>query len=236
MKIMAVLAVLVMTMVCIIPVNDSENGLDAAVGDGGSYTYTIAYDSSLMSTTSAAISVANMTAINHTGTPTTVSTLNEGSWTWNTTTGRGPFNSFYAAFDMQNGNAYYAVLNPYNLTKTITGEDLPAPLTRWNIMWVLPTVYIKSTANSLTLTNDSTAGGTAYAHTINGHVYKYVAIGVYEGSTTTLNNQTVLTSTTGTMPAANATRATFRICAQLRHVIDTERKLILSRILHVMEL
>ena len=210
MKIMAALAVLVMTMVCIIPVNDSENGLDAAVGDGGSYTYTIAYDSSLMSTTSAAISVANMTAINHMGTPTTVSILNEGSWTWNTTTGRGPFNSFYAAFDMQNGNAYYAVLNPYNLTKTITGEDLPAPLTRWNIMWVLPTVYIKSTANSLTLTNDSTAGGTAYAHTINGHVYKYVAIGVYEGSTTTLNNQTVLTSTTGTMPAANATRATFR--------------------------
>ena len=209
-KMMAVLAVLAMMMVCIVPVNDSENGLDAAVGDGGAYSYTITYDSSQMSTTSAAISVANMTAISHTGSPTAVASLNAGSWTWDTTTGRGPFNSFYAAFDINNGNAYYAVLNPFNLTKTITGEDLPTPLTRWNIMWVLPTVYIKSTADSLTLTNDSTAGGTAYAHTIDGHVYKYVAIGVYEGSTTTLDGQTVLTSTTGTMPAANATRAVFR--------------------------
>ena len=209
-KMLAVLAVLAMMVVCIIPTNDSENGLDAAVGDGGSYSYTISYDSSLMTTTSAAISVANMTAINHTGTPTAVTSLNEGSWTWNATTGIGPFNSFYAAFDTQNGNAYYAVLNPYNLTKTITGDDLPTPLTRWNIMWVLPTIYVKSTANSITLTNDSTAGGTAYAHTINGHVYKYVAIGVYEGSTATVDGQTVLTSTTGTMPSASATRAVFR--------------------------
>lgn len=208
-KILAILSVLAMMVVCIIPTNDSENGLDAAVGDGGSYSYTISYNSSQMSTTSAAISVANMNPINHTGSPTTVTSLNEGSWTWNTTTGKGPFNSFYAAFDMQNGNAFYAILNPYNLTKTILGDDLPTPLTRWNIMWVLPTVYISSTESSITLTNNSN-GGTAYAHTIDGHTYKYIAIGVYEGSTTTLDNKTVLTSTTGTTPAASQTRATFR--------------------------
>ena len=208
-KMMAALAVLAMMVVCIIPVNDEENGLDAAVGDGGSYSYTISYNSSQMSTTSAAISVANMNPINHTGSPTTVATLNEGSWTWNATTGKGPFNSFYAAFDMNNGNAFYAILNPYDLTKTILGDDLPAPLTRWNIMWVLPTVYISSTATSLTLTNNSSSG-TAFAHTINGHTYNYLAIGVYEGSTTTLNNATVLTSTTGTTPKASQTRATFQ--------------------------
>lgn len=198
-----------MLSVSFVMMPNDDDGLDAVVGDGGSYSYTINYDPSLMSTTSAAISVANMTPISHTGTPTTVSSMNEGSWTWNTTTGKGPFNSFYAAFDINNGNAFYAVLNPYNLTQTILGDDLPAPLTRWNIMWVLPTVYVSSTATSLTLSNDSSSG-TAYAHTIDGHVYKYVAIGVYEGSTTTVGNKTVLTSTTGTIPAGSQLRSTFR--------------------------
>lgn len=198
-----------MLSVSFVMMPNDDDGLDAVVGDGGSYSYTINYDPSLMSTTSAAISVANMTPISHTGTPTTVSSMNEGSWTWNTTTGKGPFNSFYAAFDINNGNAFYAVLNPYNLTKTILGDDLPAPLTRWNIMWVLPTVYVASTATSLTLSNNPSSG-TAYAHTIDGHVYKYVAIGVYEGSTTTLDNKTVLTSTTGTTPANHTTRPDFQ--------------------------
>ena len=208
-KTLAIALVLMMAMSSIIVLGSGNDDLDAAVGDGGSYSYTITYDSSVMSSTSAAISTANMTAISHTGTPTTVSSMNEGSWTWNNTTGKGPFNSFYGAFDIQNGNRFYAVLNPYDLTETIDGEDLPTPLTRWNIMWVLPTVYISSTATTLTLSNDSSSG-TAYAHTINGHVYKYIAIGVYEGSTTTLNNATVLTSTTGTTPTAIQTRATFQ--------------------------
>ena len=49
-----------------------------------------------------------------------------------------------------------------------------------------------------------------YAHTINGHTYNYVAYAVYEGSTTTVDGQTVLTSTSGTTPAVSQTRATFR--------------------------
>lgn len=207
-KLMATVMVIMMA-VSAVPVMLQDDGLEAAVGDGGAYSYTITYDPSLMSTTSAAISVADMTAISHTGTPTTLSSMNEGSWTWNATTGLGPFNSFYGAFDIQNGNRFYAVLNPYDLTETIDGEDLPTPLTRWNIMWVLPTVYVSSTSTTLTLSNDSSAG-TAYAHTIDGHVYKYIAIGVYEGSTQTLGSDTVLTSTTGTIPATSATRAVFR--------------------------
>ena len=207
-KMLAVAMVLMLTLAAL-PIIGDEGGLEAAVGDGGSYSYTITYDETAMSTTSAAISTADMTAISHTGTPTTLQSMNEGSWTWNTTTGLGPFNSFYGAFDIQNGNRFYAVLNPYDLTETIDGEDLPTPLTRWNIMWVLPTVYISSTSTTLTLSNDSSSG-TAYAHTIDGHVYKYIAIGVYEGSTTTLGADTILTSTTGTTPAASQTRATFR--------------------------
>lgn len=212
---MAILAVLLMLAVCIVPFDDSENGLDAAVGDGGSYEYRIVYDSSAMSSGSAAISVADMTAISHTST-TALESLNAGSWTWDTTTGYGPFNSFYAAFDLTNGNAFYKILKPNDLTTTIDGESL-SPLTNYNIMWVLPTVYWSTTTTTTTddtliLSNDSSKG-TAYAHTINGHVYNYIAIGVYEGSTTPVDGQTVLTSTSGTNPTVSQTRATFRTYA-----------------------
>lgn len=208
-KMMAAALAIVMA-VSVLPMLEDDTGLDAVVGDGGAYSYTINYDASLMSTTSAAISVAGMTPISHTGTPTTLQSMNEGSWTWNATTGLGPFNSFYGAFDIQNGNRFYAVLNPYDLTETISGQDLPTPLTRWNIMWVLPTVYVSSTATSLTLSNNPSSG-TAYAHTIDGHVYKYVAIGVYEGSIQTLAGHTTLTSTTNTSPGAGGgLRSNFR--------------------------
>lgn len=212
---MAILSVLLMLAVCIVPFNDTENGLDAAVGDGGAYEYRIVYDSSLMSSGSAAISVADMTAISHANTD-RLESMNAGSWTWDTTTGIGPFNSFYAAFDLTNGNAFYAILNPNDLTQTIDGNALN-PIANYNIMWVLPTVYWSTdstlaTDDTLILTNDSSKG-TAYAHTIDGHVYKYIAIGVYEGSTTTVDGQTVLTSTSGTNPTVSQTRATFRTYA-----------------------
>ncbi len=212
MKFMAIFAVLAMLAVCIVPVNDSDNGLDAAVGDGGTYSYTIQYNASAMTTSTATMSVANMTPISHTSGTTTLSMMSAGSWTWDTTTGYGPFNSFYAAFDLTDGNSFYAILDPYDLTKTINGGSL-SPLTNYNIMWVLPTVYIKSTSSSLTLTNVSTAGGTAYAHTINGHTYNYLAYAVYEGSTTTVDGSVVLTSTSDTTPVASQTRPTFRTYA-----------------------
>lgn len=214
-KVVAILSVLLMLAVCIVPFNDTENGLDAAVGDGGAYEYRIVYDSSLMSSGSAAISVADMTAISHTNTD-RLESMNAGSWTWDTTTGIGPFNSFYAAFDLTNGNAFYAILNPNDLTQTIDGTALN-PIANYNIMWVLPTVYwstatTTTTDDTLVLTNDSSKG-TAYGHTIDGHVYKYIAIGVYEGSTTTIDGKTVLTSTSGTNPTVSQTRATFRTYA-----------------------
>ena len=214
MKLMAVFAVLAMLAVCIVPFNDTENELDAAVGDGGAYSYTIQYDASAMTTSTATMSVADMDAISHTAGTVTLSSMDAGSWTWNTSTGYGPFNSFYAAFDMTDGNSFYAILNPYKLTETISGDTL-TPLTNYNIMWVLPTVYVimGSNGTTLTLTNDDTAGGHAYAHTIDGHTYKYVAYGVYEGSTTTIDGNTVLTSTSGTTPTASQTRATFRTYA-----------------------
>ena len=215
-KLLAILSVFAMLIVGTIPFMDSS---DATVGDGGTFSYTLVYNSSEMGNTAAQetqLTVANMTPISHAANTTTLTALaNQGSWTWDYNqethegSGLGPFNSFYAAFDIDNGNAFVTKLNPYNLGKDLTGTDLPSG--NYNIMWVLPTVYWKVVDGNVTLTNDSTAGGTAYAHTINGHVYNYIAIGVYHGSTTTIDGSTtVLTSKSGVAHTASQTRAVFR--------------------------
>lgn len=204
-KILSIIAVFAMLAVCFVPIGDES---EAASGDGGTYSYTLTYDPTAMSSGSAAINTADMTAISHANTG-TLEAMNEGSWTWDTTTGLGPFNSFYAAFDMTQGNKFFAVLDPFDLTKTITGDSL-SPMSNYNIMWVIPTVYWKATGNTLTITNDSTAGGTAYAHTIDGHVYNYIAIGVYHGAKKTVGGVDVLTSESGVAPTASQTRAVFR--------------------------
>ncbi len=216
-KFMAAVAVLLMAALSFAPFadNDEKNALDAAVGDGESYEYRIVYNASVMSSSSAAISVADMTPISHASTS-RLESLNAGSWTWDTTTGFGPFNSFYAAFDLSDGNKFYAVLDPGNLTRTISGTTL-SPLANYNIMWVIPTVYWATDTTSvsndtLVLSNDSTKG-TAYAHTINGHVYNYLALAVYEGSTTTVDDSIVLTSQSGVDPTAARSRAVYRTYA-----------------------
>ena len=234
-KIMAVFMVLAMLMMSIIPMIGTTDS-DATSGDGGAYSYTMIYDSSVMETGTNSISVDGMTAIYHPSynvlsvTDDNDGTTGYGSWTWDMETGVGPFNSFYAAFDADNGNRMTARLNPFDLTKTIDGYDLPTGH-KYNIMWVLPTVYWKIgevtvevpgdndtteevTYPTLTLTNDANAGGIAYAHTINGHTYNYIAIGVYEGYVDTItvddSSVTVLTSQTGKNPSNNINRNTFR--------------------------
>lgn len=217
-KIMAMLMVAVMMFSAVAVITGSDSQSDATTwtpnGTGNTYTYTLTYDSSEMTNTAAQelqLTVAGMTPISHAANTTTLSSLaNEGSWGFDTTTGIGPFNSFYGAFDIDNGNAFVTVLNPYNLGQDLTGTALPSG--NYNIMWVVPTVYWKVVDDDVTLTNDSTAGGTAYAHTIDGHVYNYIAIGVYHGSTTTIDNgsTTVLTSKSGVAPTASQTREVFR--------------------------
>ena len=211
-KMLAVLMISLMAVVAVAPLAGEET--DAAVGDGGAYSYTLTYHADQMANTAAQetqLTVDGMTPISHaSGTTTLTALANEGSWSWNTTTGIGPFNSFYAAFDMNDGNKPVAVLDPYDLTKTIDGTSLDSS-TNYNVMWVLPTVYWSVDNNgAITLTNDANAGGTAYAHTINGHTYNYIALGVYEGSTKTVGGVTVLTSESGATPTASQTKTTFR--------------------------
>lgn len=209
-KIITVLAVMLMMVSSTLFVGEGDE-FDAAVGDGAIYSYTLNYNAAGMSSGTATISVDGMDPISHSNTA--FESMNKGSWTWSSTTGIGPFNSFYAAFDMTNGNQFYAVLNPENLTQTIAGVTL-SPISNYNIMWVLPTVYwYTDSSGNLTLTNDKNAGGIAYAHTIDGHVYKYLAIGVYEGYKNTINSMNVLSSTSGVKPTVSTTLANFRTYA-----------------------
>lgn len=199
-----------MAVVALAPLAGEET--DAAVGDGGTYSYTLTYHADQMANTAAQetqLTVDGMTPISHSSGSTQLTLENEGSWGFNTTTGLGPFNSFYAAFDAENGNAYVATLDPYDLSKRIDGTDLGTDST-YNVMWILPTVYWTIANGNITLTNDPTSGGTAYAHTINGDVYNYIAIGVYEASTSTIGSDTVLTSKTGVAPINNTSKTDLR--------------------------
>lgn len=138
--------------------------------------------------------------------------LYAGSWTWDPSTGMGPYNMFYGAFDIDNGNSFVSILDPYDLSKKIDGTALGEG--NYNIMLIIPTVYWSVDENGdLILTNDRAHGGTARAHTIDGHVYKYLAIGVYEATADNDSSPTKLTSQTGKLPLVSKTRAQFRALA-----------------------
>ena len=153
------------------------------------------------------------------GSYTSVGNTNSGSWTWSGG-GYGPFNSFYAAFDPAQDNLMIGHLDPDDLTRLVDGTSIAGQ--DYNVMWCLPTVYwMTDSSGNLVLTNDPDSGGIAYAHTIDGHVYSYIGIGVYEASTLSVGGQTILTSISGDTPLVSQTRATFRDYANNQSV-DTE--------------
>ena len=110
---------------------------------------------------------------------------------------------FYATFT--DAGVLHEKLNPQDLTKKIatwnnsTKEWVSATgsssITSENTMFCIPTIYVSSTATSITLS--SKVGGKPFAHTIDNHVYQYMAIGVYpaNGSSTRLKSISGATST-----------------------------------------
>lgn len=205
----ALLAVALTLAVLFVPIS-SDSDTDAAPGD--IFSYTISIDGKVEGTTPIGPSSSGGDWVigtpSGTGSYTSVDNTNSGSWTWDDD-GYGPFNSFYAAFDPAQNNRMIGHLDPDDLTKLVDGTSIAGQ--DYNIMWCLPTVYWKTdTSGNLVLTNDPGAGGTAYAHTINGKVYEYIGIGVYEASTKSVGGQTILTSISGETPLNNQTRATFR--------------------------
>ena len=196
-KMMAAFAVFLSLAVLFAPFASYED-TDAAPGDF--YTYTISSNGTISGYDPIGTSSSS-------GSYTSVNGTNSGSWAFDDE-GYGPFNSFYAAFDPAQNNKMIGHLDPDDLTRLVDGTSIAGE--DYNIMWCLPTVYWKTSGTSLVLTNDPNAGGTAYAHTINGHVYSYIGIGVYEASKQTVGGQTILTSFTDSTPTVSQTRATFR--------------------------
>ena len=96
---------------------------------------------------------------------------------------------FYATFT--DDGILHQKLNPQDLTKYIATWDNSAKewvaesgtssITTENTMFCIPTLYVSSTATSISLSSKADKG-TAFGHTIDGHVYQYMAIAVYPGN------------------------------------------------------
>lgn len=115
---------------------------------------------------------------------------NIGSWVMNADgTSSNPLlnKCFYATFT--DAGVLHEKLNPQDLTKKIatwnnstkkwvsaTGSS---SITSENTMFCIPTIYVSSTSTSITLSEKEKVGSKPFAHTIDNHVYQYMAIGVY---------------------------------------------------------
>ena len=96
---------------------------------------------------------------------------------------------FYATFT--DAGVLHEKLNPQDLTKYIAIWDNSAKkwvtesgtssITSENTMFCVPTLYVSSTATSISLSSKANKG-TAFGHIIDGHVYQYMAIAVYPGN------------------------------------------------------
>ena len=131
-----------------------------------------------------------------------------GSWVMNADgTSSNPLlnKCFYATFT--NAGVLHEKLDPQNLTQiratwnNSTKEWVSATgsssITSENTMFCIPTIYVSSTSTSITLSEKEKVGSKPFAHTIDNHVYQYMAIGVYpaNGSSTRLKSISGATST-----------------------------------------
>lgn len=125
---------------------------------------------------------------------------NIGSWVMNAdgTSSNILLNKcFYATFT--DAGVLHEKLNPQDLTKKIatwnnstkkwvsaTGSS---SITSENTMFCIPTIYVSSTSTSISLST-KVGNGNPFAHTIDNHIYQYMAIGVYpaNGSSTRLKS------------------------------------------------
>ena len=132
---------------------------------------------------------------------------NIGSWVMNadgTSSNKLLDKCFYATFT--NAGVLHEKLNPQDLTKKIatwnnsTKKWVSATgissITSENTMFCIPTIYVSSTTTSISLST-KVGNGNPFAHTIDNHVYQYMAIGVYpaNGSSTRLKSKYGATST-----------------------------------------
>ena len=193
-------AVSFVLLLMISPFSVSFSDVDAAsaaratapIPTGNSYGYVLTYDGKNVNITNVQAYVGE--------TPTATSgtlqsnTYRSGTtmgsfWKFDSHTGLGPFNSYYAAFNIASGTnaddsyeqrlnktagAIAYVLNPNNLKQTLNGTPINHNNSQfYNIMLVVPAVYWVSDSNNLYLSSSPSftfgsvqkTGMIAYAHT-----------------------------------------------------------------------
>ncbi len=126
-------------------------------------------------------------------------------------------------------------LDPYDLSKDVNGVDVSAEIATENVMYCAKLCYTKRNASGI-LHSSNINDGEAYAHTLGGHKYNYLAIPVYKG--TIIDGK--LKSVSGHQPTYNETRGTFRTAAQANgenwHLINFhERQFMRDRILFALK-
>ena len=137
-----------------------------------------------------------------------------GSWVMSadgTSTNKLLNDCFYATFT--SAGVLHEKLNPQDLTKKIatwngsswTSASGSSSITTEDTMFCIPTLYLSSTSSKISISTKSSSG-TAYAHTIGGHTYKYLAIGVYPTNVTS----SVAYSKSGANSTVSTTRPNFR--------------------------
>ncbi|MBR2093806.1 MAG: InlB B-repeat-containing protein, partial [Candidatus Methanomethylophilaceae archaeon] len=225
----ALFAVALMALTPLAVIGEGFSAVEGSISEPESYLYTITTDLDNVQITSVEASTGGSALSQISGTRTAKEDIPD-YWSFDRETGVGPFNSFYAAINIDGG--YYAdngevkrnhkvgtiafVLDPYDLKKSINGTDLTG---YYNIMLIVPTVYWKSVGTTLYLSSSPsyTAGSTtvegmtAYAHTATSgdvsKVYPYIGIGVYEAS---VNGSSKMVSVRGVTPKASSTCDEFK--------------------------
>ena len=139
-KISTVLVTLLLLVIAFSPILSSSDYSWATssnndeTGNGGLYHYEFVYDKNSRSFYSKGTTSISNSKVNGEW------TVDVGDWGWGSD-GYGPFNSFYAAFDLSD-NHMICHLDPYDLSKSVDGKVTIQPGT-CNIMWVIPTLYWK---------------------------------------------------------------------------------------------
>ena len=189
-------------------VNANLDTIDTAIGDiwtTVSPKFTVNFDASTFSSganLSYADGLSGLTPLNNSATTGTVnSSMSWGSWQ---TLENNPYlkDCYYSVIY---GDGEEIKLNPYNLAQGLDGTDCSTLITQENVMFNIPTRYINRTASGFTHSRNP-AYGDALAHTIDGTVYPYLAIGVYPS----VNVSSVAKSVSGVKPSASINRTNFR--------------------------
>ncbi|MBR6213567.1 MAG: hypothetical protein IKQ67_02850 [Candidatus Methanomethylophilaceae archaeon] len=195
--VLAVCMVALMLAVAVVPAIQGPTDADATVTHNfsDSYMYVITLDGTSTEKINDVQVSVNGSALtsqkSYDGTNKGVSYIKD-FWKFDSDTGLGPFNSFYAAVNLTSGTAKIGdedkiasdagqiafVLDPNNLKKTRGGTNLTSCLDQFNIMLIIPTVYWKasddgtklyiSNSASYTASGESTVTDmVAYAHIAN---------------------------------------------------------------------